>query len=181
CTFPSKRSSREIWLVDCEMSTNLLEKLQGEVERVLGMEKPEMFEAVRDPKVLGDAFRKIDEQYLGECSSSNMCPVALVSKHVHELYSLLVAERNAILNEEPNQVEPKVEMIEDGYGWRLHVSSIKWNGAIAALLEAIESMGLTVVQANISCDKLLVFDAFLEEEAGEVEPDVSKIREENRP
>ncbi|GLJ43282.1 hypothetical protein SUGI_0898760 [Cryptomeria japonica] len=161
--------------------SNVLEKLQEQVEKVqmLGLQKPEMFEAVRDPSLLRDAFQKIDQHHLGDCS--DMRPVAQVSKHVRDLYSLLVAERDAILNEESNQAEPKVEMREDGNGWRLHVSSLKWEGAITSILETIESMGLTVVQANISCDKLFVFDAFLQEETEAVEGNVNELSEKNRP
>eukprot|EP01018_Ginkgo_biloba_P036635 Gb_37818 [translate_table: standard] len=165
----------------------VLEKLRQHVEQLqmLPSRMPEMFEAVRDPQILVAALEKFDriakDQLSWESTDQHAAwPVTQVYKHVEEIQNLLVAERDAILKEdEPNnsRVETKVQMMENGNGYWLHISSSKWDGAITSILEAIETLGLNVVQASVSCDTQVVFDALLEEgsSASDAEEDVKNM------
>jgi hypothetical protein len=44
-------------------------------------------------------------------------------------------------------------------GLQIHVACQKWPGLLVAILEAVEVLGLNVLQARVSCKNYFMFDA----------------------
>lgn len=111
--------------------------------------------ATRKSCIISDAFKYIEE----------------LKQRVHELNRDLVAEVDArqreLLGSQPHGIGrassvpilPTVTVVGKECGLEIHVSCKKMPGLLIAILEAVEALGLNVLQARVSCKDYFLFDA----------------------
>ncbi|GLJ14966.1 hypothetical protein SUGI_0244330 [Cryptomeria japonica] len=111
--------------------------------------------ATRKSCIISDAFKYIEE----------------LKQRVRELNRDLVAEVDArqreLLGSQPHGTGraslgptlPTVTVVGKECGLEIHVSCKKSPGLLIAILEAVEALGLNVLQARVSCKDYFLFEA----------------------
>lgn len=111
--------------------------------------------AIRKNSIILDAFKYIEE----------------LKRRVDELNRDLVTELQARQGENfgrgadsdldsvPALPTVTVASEERTRGLQIHVACQKWPGLLVAILEALEALGLNVLQARVSCKDYFMFDA----------------------
>ncbi|XP_030547239.1 uncharacterized protein LOC115752941 [Rhodamnia argentea] len=92
---------------------------------------------------------------------ANICKLKLKLEAIRREYSSLIAVKKRCLLLLKNMREPEVKVQKVGDKFELKVNCERREDGLVSILEALDEMGLDVLQARVSCDRVFSMEAFV--------------------
>ncbi|KAI3440027.1 uncharacterized protein J3R85_004180 [Psidium guajava] len=92
---------------------------------------------------------------------ANICKLKLKLEAIRREFSSLIAVKKRCLLLLKNMREPKVKVQKNGDKFEVKINCERREDGLVSILEALEKMGLDVLQARVSCDHVFSMEAFV--------------------